>query len=188
MQFVINGEISGPLFSYKGVPQGSILSPLLFNIYIAKCQKLVANKCEILQFADDIVIYFRSSKIEHTLKTLDSSTNKFASHLESRGLTISPSKSALVVFSRGRSNPLSHSINLQGTKINSTTSHKFLGLILDHKLLGNLHINFLVRKCDKLLNILKSLRDVWWGASPRLLLNIYKSLIRGFLEYNFPYL
>ncbi|XP_070169673.1 uncharacterized protein [Polyergus mexicanus] len=188
LQFVINGEITNTLISYRGVPQGSILSPLLFNIYISKCQSILNNKCEILQFADDIAIFARSSNIDRSLQTLEQAANKLAAHLVSKDLAISPTKSALMVFSRRRKSPLFYSINLQDSVITSSTSHKFLGIILDPKLHGNLHIEFLSKKCTKLLNILKSLRGVWWGANPVLLLNIYKALIRGSIEYSFPYI
>lgn len=40
LQFVVNGNLTERLFSYKGVPQGSILSPLLYNLYLSKCQLL----------------------------------------------------------------------------------------------------------------------------------------------------
>ncbi|KAL6448029.1 hypothetical protein ACFW04_000220 [Cataglyphis niger] len=164
LQFVINGEFSDTLFSSRGI---------------------LNNKCDILQFAD-IVLYFRSPNIVQSLKSVEQSANKLASYLESKELSISPSKSALVVFSRRRKSSLSHSLNLQNSVIISSTSHRFLGIILDSK--HNSHIDLLSKKYSKLFNILKSLRRIWWRANPNLLLSIYKSLIRGSMEYSFPYI
>lgn len=48
IQFIINGGISSTYKSYKGVPQGSILSPTLFNIYLARIRKAINKECEIL--------------------------------------------------------------------------------------------------------------------------------------------
>lgn len=102
LQFVIHVEISEPYFSYKGVPQGSILSPLLFNIYVAKCKNHIDKKCEIIQFADDTAIFIKSSNLIQSLQLLESSANNLTLFLQSRGLDISPTKSALIVFSRSR--------------------------------------------------------------------------------------
>lgn len=183
LQFVINGEITESYLSYKGVPQGSILSPLLFNIYVAKCKNYVSKECNIIQFADDTAVFIGSSNLPRSLQLLESSVNRLASFLNSRGLDISSTKSALVVFARNRKSSLSYSINLCGSTIKSSSSYKFLGITLDSKLNGRIHTEALVTKCSKLTNVIRSLRGIWWGASPSLLLNIYKSLVRGSMEY-----
>ena len=54
--FVIDGEVKGPFNAQKGTPQGSILSPLLFNIYLKDLGKQLPDGAIILQYADDIVI------------------------------------------------------------------------------------------------------------------------------------
>lgn len=182
IQFVINGNLSETKFSYKGVPQGSILSPLLFNLYVAKCKDHILNDCKILQFADDIVIFKRSADPGKALQSIESSAHRLTFFLNSKGLEVSPLKSALVVFSRSRKNLTSFSICLNGI-IRSVPSHKFLGIILDYKFNGSEHVKTLVCKCKKLSNIIRISRGTWWGADPRLLINIYKSLIRGSMEY-----
>ncbi|XP_070152117.1 uncharacterized protein Cyt-b5 isoform X1 [Polyergus mexicanus] len=151
--------------------------------------KSIAITFEGQDIPQSLYLYMvRSSNIDRSLQILEQGANKLAAHLNSKGLEISPTKSALMVFSRGRKSPLSYSINLQDSVITSSPSHRFLGILLDPKLHGNLHMDFLANKCTKLLNILKSLRGVWWGANPVLLLNIYKALIRGSNEYSFPYI
>ncbi|KMQ85159.1 pol-like protein [Lasius niger] len=183
LQFVINGELTEPRFLHKRVPQGSILSPILFNIYVAKCMKCTSKECEIIQFADDIAIFARSTRIDLSLRALETFTYKLASFLKFRGLDISPHKSALVVFSRKRIDPFSFCINLCGVSIKSSSHHKFLGITLDYKINRHKFIESLKRKCVKLTNIIRSLRGIWWGASPCLLINIYKSLVRSSMEY-----
>ncbi|KAL6420987.1 hypothetical protein ACFW04_014033 [Cataglyphis niger] len=69
----------------------------------------------------------------------------------------------------------------QSSILNSSKSHLILnGMVI--------HIDTLSKKCIKLLNILKCLRGVWWGVNPNLLLSIYKSLVRGSMEYSFLYI
>jgi len=100
-----------------------------------------------------------------------------------RGLTISPSKSALMIFTKKRINPASYSILLENVSIYPVPSVRFLGVFLDPKLSGNLHANYVINKSGKLANIIKFLRGVWWGSHPRTLLNIYKAMIRGTSDY-----
>ncbi|EFN68485.1 hypothetical protein EAG_06052, partial [Camponotus floridanus] len=74
--------------------------------------------------------------------------------------------------------------------VHSTDSHKFLGISLDYRLSGSYYIRSLSARCSKLLNIINMLRGTWWGGAPSSLLNIYKALIRGSMEYGcltFPF-
>lgn len=181
IQFVVNGEISPQFLSNKGVPQGSIFSPLLFNLYTSGCKRCLSNDCRILQFADGIALYVRSSDIDIVLGSLERSADRLSRFLYTRGLTISPAKSALMVFSRKRVNPLNFFIELGGIK--SVRSYRFLGVYLYPTLNGKTHAHYFMNKCGKLSNILKSLRGVWWGADPGTLLRVFKVLIRGSIEY-----
>lgn len=70
LHFVINDELSQSYHTYKGIPQGSVLSPLLFNLYINKLNKQITHNCRVLQFADDTVLYTRGDKIEEILLNL----------------------------------------------------------------------------------------------------------------------
>ncbi|EFN62498.1 RNA-directed DNA polymerase from mobile element jockey [Camponotus floridanus] len=112
LQFVINSELSDTRFSYKGVPQGSILSPILFNIYISKLRKHIREDCELVQFADDSAIFVSSPQIDKALTELESYANKAIKHLTGRGLTVSPSRTSLVIFTKKHINPFAFSIKL----------------------------------------------------------------------------
>jgi len=177
-----------PFMQKRFLPQGSILSPLLFNIYAANCKNFISRNCSILQFADDIAIFSRSDNLTSSLKDLELSANRLSSHLRSRGLEVSPSKSALLIFTRKRLIKNGLFINLEDSRIIPSPSHKFLGVILDSKLSGHEQVKYLVAKCGKLVNILKSLRGIWWGAHPCTMLSIYKALVRGSMEYGSSFL
>ena len=121
---------------------------------------------------------------------MESSANKLSKFLYSKGLTVSPSKSSLVIFTKKYINPFAYSINVDDSIIQSTDSCKFLGIHFDYRLTGKNHINSLSIRCSKLLNILSMLRGTWWGGDPRSLLHIYKALIRSSIEYGcltFPF-
>lgn len=180
---MINETISSCFTSYKGVLQDSILSPLLFNIYTSNLKLLLHRDCQIVQFADDIALFVRSDDLDASLRALDRSANNLSKYLSTKGLIVSESKSALMIFSRKKIKSHNHSIVLNGSFISPVQSHKFLGIYLDSFLNGHIHAQHLINKCGKLSNILKSVRGTWWGADPRTLLTIFKTLIRGSIEY-----
>jgi hypothetical protein len=104
------------------------------------------------------------------------------------GLELSPGKSKLVLFTRRKINPFSCSIQTGDSLIHSSDKAKFLGITFDYQFLGKYHIPIVHSKAIKLLNVIKMLRGVWWGAHPCSLLSIYKMLIRASLEYgNFTF-
>ncbi|KAL6421053.1 hypothetical protein ACFW04_013577 [Cataglyphis niger] len=157
--FIFNLEELGlPPRLCQCVPQGFILSPILFNIYVAKLHKHIEEECDLIQFADDIAIFISSNKIEKTLLALESQVFKFFSR---KDLTVSLSKSSLVIFTKKHIYP---SIKLDSSTIQSVPSYKFLRVHLDFRLSGKDHIHALSTRCSKLLNILNVLRGTWWGG------------------------
>lgn len=115
----------------QGHSQDSILSPLLFNIYLSRCKSALTGGCHIVQFADDIALYKRSSNIESSLLSLERSAGALSAFLFETGLTIFPTKSALIIFTRKRINPATCSILLENTAIYPAPSVRFLGILLD---------------------------------------------------------
>lgn len=148
IQFCVNSEASNAFISKKGLPQGFILSPLLFNIYSAKCRNFITRKCEIFQFADDIVIFTRLDNLINSIQELELSVNRLFSYLRSRGLEVSCQKSAFVIFSRKRSINSYLTIKIDGNSISPVPSHKFLKF-LDSKLNGHKQLANLCTKCNK---------------------------------------
>ena len=62
--FNINGVVKGPFTSHKGLPQGCSLSPTLYNISSKSVESQLTPDCNCLNFADDIVLYCASNKID----------------------------------------------------------------------------------------------------------------------------
>lgn len=182
--FVINGELIGPRWSYKGTPQGSILSPLLFNIYLRDIHRHVNNDVNILQYADDIALFCSSKRPSDAAESLQNSLDRIVSYLDERGLTLSPSKSQLMIFSRSqKSNSSEASINIKGRPVARVDSARFLGMWLDDRLSGRAHFEHLIIKGRRLADIISSLSGVWWGAHPSMLIHIYRSVYRSSIEY-----
>lgn len=171
-----------PKTVWKGLPQGSVLSPLLYSIYTYDIENTVNSFCEVLQYADDLALYVKDKSIETTKQKLNSALHYLDDWLQNHGLSLSTSKSSTVVFTRKRSIP-SVELFVNQDIIPQSNSVKFLGIILDSRMTGTFHLNSTAEKCEKNVNIIRSLSGVWWGSHPYTQKLLYNALIRSHFDY-----
>jgi len=183
LHFVVEGEKYGPFYSYKGTPQGSTLSPLLFDIYIRDINRAAHCDSKILLYADDITVYSTSSNPLKAFSSIQSTISRIADYLRDRGLDLSPSKSCWMLFTRSKTPINFPSLKIYDSIVPKVDSVRFLGITMDSKMTGKGHIRFLVRKGAAIVDILTALAGTWWGSHPQLLLNLYRSIFRGAIEY-----
>ena len=164
-----------------GVPQGSILSPLLFSLMLSGLPK--CRDIHTLLYADDLSMFVVEDNLEEANRKLQLAINTTTNWLNRQGFNLSAEKSVCMMFTRKKLTqpPI---LKMQGKNIRLTTQHKFLGLILDAPYLNwNAHIDNLVTVCVKKLNVLKALTSVKWGASRNTLLKLYNSFIKSKILY-----
>lgn len=167
---------------YKGLPQGSVLSPILFNLYCAQIHSVVTKDCKILQYADDIVIYSFSRDIETAKENLITNLQNLNGKLNSLNLHLAPSKCQTVIFTKKRKLP-NIVVTIDNMTVSCVKSVRFLGMILDSKLSWKRHIDTVVSSCEKIFNILRAVSRVWWGSHPTTMKLMYNALIRSHLDY-----
>lgn len=166
---------------WKGVPQGSVLSPLLYDVYTRDLDEAVSG-CNILQYADDLLVYTCHKCIDNAAFSLQSNLDSIHTWLSDQSLSLSPSKCSFLVFSRKRVVP-DINIYIDQVVIPKVKEVMFLGKKFDSKLNGVAHINHIVQKCEKSISVLRALSGVWWGAHPSSLRLVYNALIRSILDY-----
>ena len=169
-------------FLWKGLPQGSVLSPILYNIYTFDLDKALNQSINILQYADDLLLYISDQSISSSCNSLTASLGLLKTWLDDNGLELSVPKSTVVLFSRKRTIP---EINIiyDNIPMPVSTQCKFLGVVLDNKLTGLSHCEYIAAKCEQNINIMKCLTGVWWGAHPFSLRLIYNALVRSVIDY-----
>ena len=170
---------SRPLFA--GVPQGSILSPLLFNIMLIDFPRPCRN-IQTLLYADDIEVDVAADSGIEAKRQLQPFLRKIGEWAVKWKFEFAIEKSVLVTFSRDAA---SHppSLKLMGRLIPAADSTKFLGMHLDRKLIWKEHINKVIEKIIKANNIFAVLAKRRFGPSIQTLVLLYKTLIRSQADY-----
>lgn len=178
-----NNILHGPRSMYKGTMQGAILSPLLYNIYTSEILKYVNNSdISILQFADDLVIYCVNANVDVGINKINTALNKLYSYYNNElELEINPIKSSALIISKDCPTV---DIKYNNNVIPINDSHKFLGVIIDRKLNFEEHIKYIISRAHKGLNIMRCLTGVKWGADPKILNTLYKSIVRSHFDYS----
>ena len=161
----------------KGVPQGGVLSPLLYCIYVANVTENLPKSVTVSQFADDVAIYCnRYRSTEKNKNLLQKAIAQVYNNFHKLGLELNPHKTVAIQFNNRNIMPGNIEIEVNNVKIKTSRTVRFLGIIFDYKLTFQEHIEQLQKKCLRSMNILKFLRGTWWGADADTLLTLYKVL------------
>ncbi|KMQ87593.1 pol-like protein [Lasius niger] len=165
----------------RGLPQGSILSPILFNLYLALSYTCLPENVKILTYADDIAIYCANKNLDHIKDLLNQAIDNLKNFFSHLGLTISSSKSVYTVFSNLKVRNLRillrrsrFNIKISNENIPFSLSPCFLGVYLDPELNWKAHVNQLKNRIIPRINILKAISGIQWGAHSTTLLTIYR--------------
>ena len=140
---IINGVKSTMSGISCGIPQGSILGPLLFLIYVNDINR--ASKFEITLFADDSYLSLSNhspAELEHDVNL---ELTKIKAWLNQNKLTLNVQKTSYMIFS-GKNNNYSFNIKFGGEELHQCSEFKYLGVILDDRMSWMPHIRKLEKK------------------------------------------
>ena len=178
---VLNGLNSSWKKILAGVPQGSVLGPLLFLIYINDLPHDISSVCKM--FADDTSLFSKVKDSSLSLSDLNydlEKINKWA-HQWKMSFNPDPNKQATeVLFSRKVNSGDHPKLTFNVNQVQQCSSQKHLGLFLDNKLDFNQLLDEKINKCNKITRMIKKLST---SVSRQSLLNIYKSFVRSILDY-----
>ena len=179
----VGDTLSNPHEQEMGVPQGSILSVTLFSVKINNIVKSVCPGVECFLYVDDFCICYRSKHMHTIERQLQQVLNNLSKWSSENGFKFSKTKTKCMHFCQSRKLHLDPELTLDGVQIEVVPEFKFLGLLFDSKLSFIPHINYLSNKCQKALNLLRVVSSMDWGADRKVLLRLYRTLVRSKLDY-----
>ena len=179
-QFVTyNGVKSRNQLIKCGVPQGSILGPLLFLIYIND----LASVCECtfpILFADDSNLFISGRDPDLIMRTMNNELKEISLWLKANKLSLNIKKTHFMIFSSKNKPHPNICINIDGETINETAKTKFLGVIIDNKLSWKDHILYISGKLARGTGVLLKVRRYLMKET---LISLYYSFVYPYLIY-----
>jgi hypothetical protein len=139
----VEGEMSTPRVMQEGVPQGSVLSPTLFNMYINDVTQ--TRGVHLALFADDTCIYATDHKEGFIVRNLQCCLSSMETWCERWNIKINEDKTRRIYFSRSR-RPPEFRLTLNGQDTPFVNSAKHLGVIFDWKITWRLHMEMIEAK------------------------------------------
>ena len=169
-----------------GLPQGSALSPVLFNVYTVG---ITSNQLEgpgrTLTFADDGLVSRTGKCRQRIANSAQEELNRIGTWCDDNNGKMHPGKAGALWCSLNNHavKAIMPDVTISGQVINRETSLRYLGLIFDRTLSGREHISRLVMKARKGLNVVKLMaRD---GMSQRILCLLFDMLVLSQVDYGF---
>ena len=179
---VVGGESSLDTPVLSGVPQGSVLGPLLFLVYIDDV--LLSDGSTLNLYADDMLLYKPVKSIED-IHHLQMDIDCISEWVSCNKLTLNPTKCKTMVISRKRNSvqPDAQFV-LNGRPLEQVETFKYLGILLSSDLSWSAHIESICTKARKLIGLLY--RRFYGNIDDHSLLELYSVLVRPHLEYAAP--
>ena len=175
---VVNGTNSNYNTVRCGVPQGSILGPLLFLIYVNDLPQCSQSLNYIL-FADDTSVFISGKDLSSLVINMNMQLTSIATWMEANKLILNVEKTNFMIFGTRRYNKKDLHLNYKDKAINHVPSTKFLGVTLDDKLSWKNHVNQLCNTISRNIGILRKLNFL----PLKTLKMLYHSLISSHLNY-----
>ena len=163
-----------------GVPQGSVLGPLLFLLYINDLPN-ISCKLKFFLFADDTNIYYESTDLKELEKTVNQELKLLSQWLNVNRLALNVKKTNFVIFRSNRKAANYNVVLILNRKALAQKDHvKYLGILMDQHLSWKYQISHISKKVSRGVGILSKLRHF---LDSKLLRNIYYCLVYSYLNY-----
>ena len=180
-QFVsIDENYSDEAIMHYGVPQGSVLGPLLFLIYINDLHSTI-DFCTTRHFADDTSLLIKNKSLKQLKKQLNLDLRNLCKWLKSNKISLNVSKTKLIIFRHpNKSINYDLKIKIDGKKLIPSEYVKYLGIVIDEHLNWGEHIDNIAGRLSRTVGMLSKIRHYVNESTLRM---IYYGIFSSILTY-----
>ena len=176
-----NTTVSDFLSIKQGVPQGSILGPLLLLIYIND----LPYSCSLfgfIMYADDTTLYCSIDKLNSNNRNdiINEHLNKVGEWMKSNKLVLNSRKTKYMLFYKHNKVVPNLDLNINGSTIDQVSTFKFLGLHINSQLTWQTHINEISKGISRVIGLLYKMQTI---LPKNILLSLYNTLILPHINY-----
>ena len=175
---IIDGILSSPVSVTSGVPQGTVLGPLLFLVYINDLPDYISHST-IRLFADDCILH-RPIQNEHDSLLLQEDIDSLYAWTIAWQMELNIAKCCSMHITLSQQHKISHTYHIHNTQLSVVNQCKYLGIVIQSDLRWNSHVDQITAKANQTLAMLK--RNIKLVPS-KIKDKAYKSLVRPKLEF-----
>ena len=168
----------------NGVPQGSILGPLLFLVYINDLPNIINNTTTPILFADDTSIIVKNSNFKDFQTNMAVAFETINTWFKVNSLTINVEKTHYIQFRAGNTPSYDINIDCDNNLITSVDNIKFLGIHLQDSIKWNCHIEHILPKLSSACYIMRNIRQI---MPINTLKTVYYSYFNAIITYGLPF-
>ena len=179
-QVDINGSVSSGSPVVMGVPQGSILGPFLFLVYVNDLPFYTSKLCDIVLFADDTSLIFKVDRKQTNFDDVNSTLCRVLKWFTANNLVLNTKKTKCIKFSLPNVRPVVTDLVMDGDSLELVDSTVFLGVTIDPKLQWGPHITALAKKLSSAVYAIKKIRQLTNVDTARL---VYFSYFHSIMSY-----
>ena len=185
----LHNSITAPFrIIHSGVPQGSVISPCLFNFFVSDCP---VTPPLITSYADDVTIAVSHPDISRDASTISSllsdSFVPVSNWAEGNKMGIAPDKSSATLFTPWTSQVNAElAVTINGARVPTEKKPKILGVTFDPLFTFTPHVADIAARASRRLQVLKALTGTTWGQDKETILLTYKAIIKPIISYAAP--
>lgn len=176
---LVNGQLSDPIISNTGSPQGCVLSALLFIMYTDTCRSSEENRY-LIKFSDDTVLL---SLLQGPENGHGKALSDFVEWCDNNFLDLNVQKTKEMIIDFRKSTVNLCASMIHGEEVESVTNYKYLGTVFDSRLKFDLNTDAIIKKSHQRIYLLRKLNH--FSVSQPILCTFYRSFIESLLTFSF---
>jgi len=179
---LVDGQCGRKVLLRHGVPQGGVLSPTLFVLFINDLVQELPRGVQAALYADDLVMWCSEEYATTATHRIQLALDKVAGWADSWCITINREKTTATLFSLSTKTQAGR-LKMGDSEIKLEDQQTYLGVTFDKRLTWKQHIQDAEAKARRKMNIMRKLAGTHWGANEKILKTVYQGTVRPHLEY-----